>query len=129
MKFDIEWLKKKVDLGAEYFVTQMFFDNKKYFDFVDRCRAERVDIPIIPGLKPISTKNHLTMLPKIFNLDLPDELVDEVQKCKDNKEVREVGVEWGIQQSKELMEAGVPVLHYYSMGKSDSVYRIAKELF
>jgi len=129
MKFDIEWLKKKVELGAEYFVTQMFFDNQKYFDFVDRCRAEGVDIPIIPGLKPIAVKNHLTILPKIFHLDLPDDLVDAVQKCADNKAVREVGVAWGIKQSKELMEAGVPVLHYYSMGKSDSVYRIAKELF
>ncbi len=129
MKFDIEWLKRKVELGAEYFVTQMFFDNSKYFEFVDRCKKEGIEIPIIPGLKPITTKNHLTILPKIFNLDLPDDLVDEVQKCKDNKEVKEVGVEWGIKQSKELMDAGVPVLHYYSMGKSDSVYRIGKELF
>ncbi|MEM6641841.1 MAG: methylenetetrahydrofolate reductase [NAD(P)H] [Bacteroidota bacterium] len=129
LTFDIDWLKKKVELGAEYFVTQMFFDNQKYFDFVDKCRAEGIDIPIIPGLKPISTKNHLTVLPKIFHLDLPNELVEEVQACKDNKAVKEVGVRWGIKQSKELMEKGVPVLHYYSMGKSDAVYQIAKELF
>ncbi|MEM0939336.1 MAG: methylenetetrahydrofolate reductase [NAD(P)H] [Bacteroidota bacterium] len=129
LKFDIEWLKKKVDLGAEYFVTQMFFDNNRYFEFVEKSRKEGIDIPIIPGLKPISTKNHLTILPKIFNLDLPNDLVDEVQKCENNKAVREVGIEWGIKQSKELMDAGVPVLHYYSMGKSDAVYRIAKELF
>lgn len=129
LKFDIEWLKQKVDLGASYVVTQMFFDNQKYFDFVDQCRAEGINIPIIPGLKPIATKSHLTILPKIFSLDLPDDLVAEVQKCADNQAVKEVGIAWGIKQSEELMKAGVPVLHYYSMGKSDAVYRIAKELF
>lgn len=129
MNFDLKWLKKKVDLGAEYIVTQMFFDNKVFFKFVDDCRALGIDVPIIPGLKPVATKNHLTILPKIFKIDLPDELEQEIGKCKDNAAVRELGIEWGIQQSRELIEAGVPVLHFYSMGKSDAIHRIAKEFF
>lgn len=129
IKSDMNYLKQKVDLGAEYIVTQMFFDNQKYFDFVDKCRASGIDVPIIPGLKPITTKSHMTVLPSIFHIDIPDELYSEIEKCKDNKAVKEVGIEWGIKQSQELMKAGAPVLHYYSMGKSDSVYRIAKELF
>ena len=88
-----------------------------------------IDVPIIPGIKPVAVKRHLNVLPQVFSLDLPDELVSEVEKCKDNKEVREVGIEWAIQQSKELVEAGVPVLHYYSMGKSDNIKAIAKEIF
>ncbi|MFY0608368.1 MAG: methylenetetrahydrofolate reductase [NAD(P)H] [Cyclobacteriaceae bacterium] len=129
IKSDLKFLKQKVDRGAEYIVTQMFFDNEKYFEFVDKCRAAGINVPIIPGLKPITTKSHMTILPSIFHIDIPDALYTEIEKCKDNKAVKEVGVEWGIKQSKELMERGVPVLHYYSMGKSDSVYRIAKELF
>ncbi len=129
MNFDLKWLKKKVDLGAEYIVTQMFFDNKVFFKFVDDCRALGINVPIIPGLKPVATKNHLTILPKIFKIDLPDELEQEIGKCKDNMAVRELGIEWGIQQSRELIEAGVPVLHFYSMGKSDAIHRIAKEFF
>lgn len=129
MSSDMKYLKQKVDSGAEYIVTQMFFDNQKYFDFVDKCRAAGITVPIIPGLKPITVKAHMTILPSIFHIDIPDDLYNEIEKCKDNAAIKEVGIEWGIQQSKELMEAGVPVLHYYSMGKSDSVYRIAKELF
>lgn len=129
MNFDLKWLKKKVELGAEYIVTQMFFDNKAYFKFVDDCRAIGIDVPIIPGLKPVATKGHLTVLPKIFKIDLPDELEQEMTKCKDNQAVRELGIEWGIQQSRELIEAGVPVLHFYSMGKSDAIQRIAREFF
>ena len=129
LNMDLDYLKKKVELGAEYIVTQMFFDNSKYFEFVDKCRANGIDIPIIPGLKPITTVKHLQILPRIFHLDLPDALVAEVVKCKDSKQAREVGVEWAIHQSKELMAKGVPVLHYYSMGKSDNVYKIAKALF
>ncbi len=129
LKSDLKYLKQKIEAGAEYIVTQMFFDNSKYFEFVDKCRAEGINVPIIPGLKPIKTKGHMTVLPSIFHIDIPDDLYSAIEKCKDNKEIQEVGVEWGIQQSKELMAAGVPVLHYYSMGKSDSVYRIAKELF
>ncbi len=126
---DLKYLKQKVDRGAEYIVTQMFFDNSKYFEFVEKCKQAGINVPIIPGLKPITTKNHMTILPSIFHIDIPDALYNEIVKCENNKAVKEVGIEWGIQQSKELMEAGVPVLHYYSMGKSDSVQRIAKALF
>ncbi len=126
---DLKYLKQKVDLGAEYVVTQMFFDNKKYFEFVKKCTDMGINIPIIPGLKPITTKKQLTVLPSIFHIDLPDELVLEVEKCKNNEQVKQVGIEWGIQQSKELMDAGVPCLHYYSMSKSDAVKQIAETLF
>lgn len=126
---DLRYLKKKVELGAEYIVTQMFFDNQKYFDFVKRCREEGITVPIIPGLKPISTKKQLTVLPRIFHLDFPEELVHAVEACKSDKEVREVGIEFGIQQCKELLDFGVPVLHFYTMGKSDSVQRIARSVF
>ena len=129
MEFDLKWLKKKVELGAEYIVTQMFFDNARYFEFVDLCRNNGIDIPIIPGLKPFATQSQLTTLPKIFKIDVPPELELEVTKCKDNKEVAELGVEWGIQQCKELVQKGVPVLHFYSMGKSNAIYRIVKNLF
>lgn len=129
MNFDLKWLKKKVDLGAEYIVTQMFFDNKVYFKFVEDCRSIGINIPIIPGIKPVSTKNHLTILPKIFKIDLPEDLEQALTKCKNNSEVKELGIEWGIQQSRELIDAGVPVLHFYSMGKSDAIQRIAREFF
>ncbi|APD06328.1 methylenetetrahydrofolate reductase (NAD(P)H) [Flavobacteriaceae bacterium UJ101] len=126
---DLKYLKQKVELGADYIVTQMFFDNQKYFDFVKLCRENGITVPIIPGIKPIAIQRHLTILPQFFHLNLPQELVDEVKKCKNNQEVRHVGEQWAIQQCKELMEFGVPVLHFYSMGKSDNIYNIAKELF
>ena len=126
---DLKYLKMKVDMGAKYIVTQMFFDNEKYFEFVDACRAMDIHIPIIPGLKPVTTVKHLQILPRIFHLDLPDDLVTALSACKDNAAARQVGVEWAIHQSKELMARGVPVLHYYSMGRSDNVYQIAKALF
>ena len=126
---DIDRLKVKVDAGAEYVVTQMFFNNQKYFEFVDKCRKKGINVPIIPGLKPIATKGQTTMIPHRFHVDLPDELTREVEKCASNKEVREVGVEWCIEQSKELVAAGVPVLHYYSMGKSANIQKIAKAIF
>lgn len=129
LKTDLKYLKAKVDAGADYIVTQMFYDNQKYFDFVDLCRKNEIHVPIIPGLKPITTKKQGTLLPSIFHIDLPEALSDEIEKCTDNKQVKEVGVEWAIQQSKELMSYGVPSLHYYSMGKADPVYRIAKALF
>jgi methylenetetrahydrofolate reductase (NADPH) len=129
LNMDIRHLKEKVDAGADYIVTQLFFDNTRYFEFVEKCRAAGITVPIIPGLKPLATKKQLSMLPNRFNVDIPDELALEVVKCKDNKEARQVGIEWTVQQSKELMEANVPVLHYYSMGKSDNIYKIAKELF
>ena len=129
MKTDMKYVKQKVEDGADYIVTQMFFDNKKYFDFVDKCRAAGIEVPIIPGLKPITTVKQATILPSIFHIDLPEDLADGIEKCKSNQEAREVGVEWAIEQSKELMEYGVPTLHFYSMGKAEPVYRIAKELF
>lgn len=126
---DLRRLKEKVDGGAHYVVTQMFFDNKKYFDFVDKARAIGINVPIIPGIKPISIKRHLQILPQVFNLDLPEELIIAVEKCNDNKQVRQIGIEWAVQQSKELIAKGVPVVHYYSMGKSDNIRAIAKEVF
>lgn len=129
MESELKYTKLKIELGGEYIVTQMFFDNKRYFEFVENCKAEGVHVPIIPGLKPITTKKQLTVLPRTFSIDIPVELSSEIEKCKDDKQVKEVGVEWSIHQSKELMQAGVPVLHYYSMGKSDAVRRIAQQLF
>ena len=129
LKSDMKYLKLKVDKGAEYIVTQMFFDNDKYFEFVDKCRANGINIPIIPGLKPIATLKHMNILPSIFHVDLPDDLVDALEKCKTNADVREVGIEWCIKQSKELMERGAPVLHYYTMSKSKTIKRIAESLF
>ncbi|MEX0313886.1 MAG: methylenetetrahydrofolate reductase [NAD(P)H] [Allomuricauda sp.] len=129
LKSDLKRLKHKVDLGADYVVTQMFFDNKKYFEFVDEARKMGINVPIIPGIKPIAVKRHLQLLPQVFRVDIPEELIEAVEGCKNNKEVRQVGVEWCIQQSKELKDAGVPVLHYYSMGKSDNIKAIAKEIF
>ena len=126
---DVLRLKEKVDAGACYVVTQMFFDNNKYFEFVDKCRKAGITVPIIPGLKPLATKKQLSILPHRFHVDLPDELTLEVLKCKIKEEVRQIGVEWCIQQSKELIKGGAPVLHYYSMGKSDNIQKIAGELF
>ena len=107
----------------------MFFDNQKYFEFVSAAREEGVTVPIIPGIKPIAIKRHLQVLPQIFRIDLPQDLIDAVEKSKTNKEVRQVGIEWAIQQSKELKAAGAPVLHYYSMGKSDNIKAIAEAVF
>ena len=129
LKTDLKYLKLKVDLGAEYIVTQMFFDNQKYFDFVKACREVGINVPIIPGIKPITTKSQASILPTTFHIDLPEDLADEVEKCSDNKAVKEVGIKWAVHQSKELIKFGVPTLHFYSMGKSDPIYRIAKELF
>ena len=121
---DIHFLKKKVEAGADYIVTQMFFDNQQYFDFVNLCRDNNITIPIIPGLKPISTLKQLTLLPQRFHLNVPNSLVDSVIKCKNNEEVRKVGVEWAIQQTKELIDFGAPCIHFYTMGKSDNVQEI-----
>jgi methylenetetrahydrofolate reductase (NADPH) len=126
---DLKYLKAKVDAGAEYIVTQMFFDNQKYFDFVKSCRKIGIQVPIIPGLKPIKTMDHITFLPKFFKIDYPEALSKELLKCKDNKEIEKIGVEWGIQQSKELKAAGAPCIHYYTMSNSSMVKAIAKEVF
>ncbi len=129
LQFDLARLKEKVEAGAHYIVTQMFFDNQKYFAFVDSVRQMGIDVPIIPGIKPIATKKHLHLLSQAFKIDFPEELVHEVEKCKTNAEVKEVGVEWAIYQSRELKTYGVPVLHYYSMGKADNIARVVREVF
>jgi methylenetetrahydrofolate reductase (NADPH) len=129
LKSDLKRLKEKVDQGSDYVVTQMFFDNSKFFEFVEAARELGITVPIIPGIKPIAVKKHLQLLPQVFNIDIPEELIKAVEDCKDNNEVRQVGIEFAIQQSKELMQAKVPVLHYYSMGKSDNIKANAKEVF
>ena len=129
LESDLHFLKKKVEAGANYVVTQMFFDNQKYFAFVEKCRQAGIEVPIIPGLKPMATAKQLNLIPHRFHVDLPEPLIKEVIKCKDNKHVRQVGIEWCINQSKELIDYGVPFLHYYSMGKSDNIHAIAKEVF
>ncbi|MDP1726977.1 MAG: methylenetetrahydrofolate reductase [Bacteroidota bacterium] len=129
MNNDLKWLKQKADAGAEYIVTQMFFNNKKFFEFVESCKKMGISIPVIPGMKPITTKKQLTVLPKIFHIDMPEDLVTAVENCKDDKAVKQVGIEWAIQQSKELKAAGVPVLHYYTMGVSEVTKAIASKVF
>jgi methylenetetrahydrofolate reductase (NADPH) len=129
LKSDLKRLKEKVDKGADYVVTQMFFDNQKYFDFVKSARENGIDVPIIPGIKPIAVERHLNVLPQVFHLDIPEALINEVEKCKSKKDVREVGIAWAIEQCKELLDANVPVLHFYSMGRSDNIYKIASALF
>jgi methylenetetrahydrofolate reductase (NADPH) len=129
MESDLKYLKMKIDAGAEFIVTQMFFDNSKFFDFVDRCRAAGITVPIIPGLKPISSLGQLNTLPQTFNIDLPDDLVKEVQKCSNNQQVREVGAEWAIAQSKELVNRNSPAIHFYTMGRADNIVKIARAVF
>lgn len=129
LQTDLNYLKDKVDAGAEYIVTQMFFDNQKYFDFVKSCREAGIDVPIIPGLKPVKSLNHISFLPKFFHVDFPEALSKELLKCKDNAAVEQVGIEWGIQQSKELKAANAPCIHYYTMSNSSQVKAIAKEIF
>ncbi len=126
---DIHFLKQKIKNGADYIITQMFFDNQKFFDFVSKCRAAGITVPIIPGLKPIATKKQLNLIPHRFSIELPDALIMEVVKAKDNDAVKQIGIEWCIQQSKELVAAGIPVLHYYSMGKAENVKAIAATVF
>ncbi len=126
---DIKYLKEKVDAGADYIVTQMFFDNTLYFKFVGLCRKAGISIPIIPGIKPISTKKQLLTLPRTFSISIPEELQLEIDKCVDNKQARQLGIEWAVMQSKELISKGAPVMHYYTMGKSDNIREIAKAVF
>ncbi len=126
---DLLNVKRKVAAGASYIVTQMFFDNTKFFRFVDECRSVGITVPIIPGVKPVKTLAHISFLPKFFHIDYPVELSNELMKCKDNKSVEQVGIEWGIQQSKELKAHGVPCIHYYTMSNSTSVQEIAREVF
>ena len=128
MQTDLAFLKAKVDAGAEYVTTQMFFDNQKYFAFVECCRKAGINVPIIPGLKPISTKKQLTIIPRTFHVDIPEQLYNEIMKCKTDADVEIVGTEWLLQQSKELKAAGVPLLHYYTLGKPHMVANVVKEI-
>lgn len=129
MDSDIFYLKQKVANGADYLVTQMFFDNQKYYDFVDRCRAEGITVPIIPGIKPVVFKSQLTVLPKIFRSDIPEPFASELRKCQTDEEVKEVGIEWCTSQCKDLIAHGVPSLHFYTMMATDSDYKVAKQIY
>ncbi len=129
MATDIENLRRKIDAGAEYIVTQMCFDNQRIFEFIERCRAAGITVPIVPGLKPFTTKSQLTVLPQTFHVDLPEELVKAVSQCKDNRAVKQVGIEWATMQARELKAAGLPVIHFYTMSRTDNVAEIVKNLF
>ena len=129
METDIYWLKKKVEAGAEYAVTQLFFDNKKYFDFVERARREGITVPIIPGIKPFKRLSHLTVLPKTFKIDLPEALASEAMKCKTDADCAQLGIEWCKTQCKELVAHGVPSIHFYSVGATDSIKAVAKDIY
>ena len=128
MDTDLQYLKAKVDAGADYIITQMFFDNAKYFAFVDACRAIGITVPIIPGLKPVYTKKQLTILPKTFHIDIPTDLSNEILKCKTDDDVLKIGERWLLEQSRELKKAGVPVLHYYTLGRPKMVADVVREL-
>lgn len=129
MKNDLKFLKQKIEAGADYIVTQLFYDNQKFKDFVDLCRKEGITVPILPGIKPISTKKQILALPKFFHIDLPDELVDAIEAAPDAAAVKQVGIDWAIKQSKDLLDYGVPCIHYYTMGKSLAVREVVKEVF
>tara|TARA_B100001173_G_scaffold220216_1_gene190605 strand:+ start:55 stop:1005 length:951 start_codon:yes stop_codon:yes gene_type:complete len=126
---DLKNLKKKVDAGAEFIVTQLFYDNNKYFEFVEKCKSIGINVPIIPGLKPITTLKHLSFIPKFFHVNFPEEFSNELEKCKSNDDVKKVGIEWSIKQCQELIKAKAPVIHFYTMGKGESVKKIAREIF
>ena len=126
---DLKNLKKKVDAGAEFIVTQLFYDNNKYFEFVEKCKSIGINVPIIPGLKPITTMKHLSFIPKFFHVNFPEEFSNELEKCKSNDDVKKVGIEWSIKQCQELIKAKAPVIHFYTMGKGESVKKIAREIF
>ncbi len=126
---DMAFLKQKIAMGADYAVTQMFFDNQKYFEFVDRCRTEGITVPIIPGIKPVVFLNQLTVLPRIFRSEIPEAFAHELRKCKTDDDAKEVGVEWCIRQCKELVAYGVPSLHFYTLMATDSVRRVAQAVY
>lgn len=128
LETDMQYLKAKVDAGADYIMTQMFFDNNKFYQFMKDCRAAGIDVPIIPGLKPITNKKQLTVLPKIFHVDIPTELSSAIMKAKTDEEVERIGTEWLIMQSRELKKFGVPVLHYYTLGKPQVIHNVVKEV-
>ena len=129
LKSDLKFLKRKIETGAEFIVTQMFFDNSKYFEFVKNCRENDIHVPVIPGIKPLTTRNQLTVLPKLFHIDIPDQLTDEIEHAKSPEAVRQIGIEWAVQQCKELINAGAPVLHFYTMGRSEATRKICENIF
>ena len=129
MESDLYWLKKKVEAGAEYAVTQLFYDNRKYFKFVEKARAAGIYVPIIPGIKPFKKMSQLTVIPKTFKVDLPKELTDEALKCTTDEQLKQVGIEWCIKQCKELIAHGVPSIHFYSVGAVDSIREVAKAIY
>ena len=129
LSIDIDYLKRKVEAGADYIVTQMFFDNAKFFSFVEKCRQAGIAVPIIPGIKPISTQRHIELLPKAFSIDIPEELMKELLKCRTNEAIYRLGIEWAVLQCKELLENGAKAVHFYTMGKSDNVREIIKKAF
>jgi methylenetetrahydrofolate reductase (NADPH) len=129
LDIDLDFLKQKVDAGADYIVTQMFFDNEKYYGFVEKCRSVGIEVPIIPGIKPIAVMNQVTILPKLFSIDLPKELASELLRCKTNDDAKKVGTEWAIHQAKDLVKNGVPSLHMYTYGITDNVKEIMKAVF
>ena len=129
MESDLYWLKRKIEMGAEYAVTQLFYDNRKYFDFVKRAREAGITVPILPGIKPLRKKSQLSVIPKTFKVDIPEDLVDAVQKCATDEEVRQVGVEWCVAQCRELMAHGVPSIHFYSIGAVDSIREVARQVY
>lgn len=126
---DLYYLKKKVENGADYLISQMFFDNENYYKLVERCRQLDINVPILPGIKPITRKQHLNLLPKTFKIDIPEALASEVRNCSNDEEVREVGIKWGIEQCRDLLEKGAPGIHFYTMSAADSVERIAEKVF
>lgn len=128
MATDLQYLKDKVDAGADYIVTQMFFDNKRFFEFEKLCRNAGIKVPIIPGLKPITTRKQLSVIPRTFYVDIPTELSNEILTCKDDKDVEKIGAEWLLNQSRELKKAGVPVLHYYTLGKPNVVVDVVRNI-
>ncbi|MDR0895606.1 MAG: methylenetetrahydrofolate reductase [NAD(P)H] [Prevotellaceae bacterium] len=129
MDSDIYWLKKKMEAGAEYAVTQLFYDNRKYFDFVERVREAGITIPVLPGIKPFRKKTQLSLLPKTFKVDIPEPLTQAVENCRDDREVEQVGIEWCVQQCRELMQHGVPSIHFYSVGAVESIRQVARQVY
>src|SRR4030095_9936316 len=129
MKMDLKNLKDKVDAGAEYIITQMFFDNKKFFEFEKVCREMGITVPIIPGIKPITNRKHVNTLPRLFHVDIPQPLALELDKCEKDEDARKVGIEWCIEQCRELAKAGVPLIHFYTMSNPGPVKSVVSKVF
>jgi len=129
MDVDLIYLKEKIDAGADYIITQMFFDNRKYYEFVEKCRKVGIDVPIVPGLKPITRMNDLKLLPLVFHIDIPEQLAKELRKCKTNEAAELLGIEWAVNQSLNLKKNGVPALHYFTIGETENIRQIAKRVF